>query len=171
MATNDKRQLRLTISGILENYGISNLELELKLTDAVYTFDEETKKGSDPVKTRIGILDAMVSNLGAQRQYELMVERISKALLVTPDGGDVWNEVIKWLQKRDNEGETIERYAAWCKANPFTSPKAHQIAQKPGLIKATWPGAFVAAKNETIPDFVPPAPTGEYIPNPRRVQL
>jgi len=154
MATNDKRQLRLTISGILESYGISNLELEIKLTDAVFTFDAETKKGSDPVKTRIGILDAMVSNLGAQRQYELMVDRISRALLVSPDGGDTWNEVVKWLQKRDNDGETIEKYAAWCKANPFTSPKAHQIAQKPGLIKATWPGAFAKQEQSVNQDIL-----------------
>lgn len=139
----DKRQLRLTISAILESHGIDDLALEGKITDAVIVFFDQTKKGIDPVKVRGDILSGMLSYLDKQRQYEQMTNRIAQAVKVTPNGSDTWNEVIKFCISQEKfTGHTIEQYAKWMIANKYDAPKVAQISMKPSIIKDTWVAAF-----------------------------
>lgn len=163
MATTDKRQLRLTISAILESHGIDDLVLEGQVTDAVTLFFDLTGKGKSPVNARRDILEGMLTYLDKQRQYENMNERIEKSLHVRPDGGDKWNEIVKFLEKREADGETIERYADWCKTDQYNSPKTHQIALKPDIIRATWPSAFLPTAKEIKQSFDPFAALSGYL--------
>jgi len=144
--TTNKRQLRLTISAVLEKYKIENLALEGVLTDAITKYVDETKAGKDPVKVRLSILDGILHFAGKYHEYELMTERVEKALRLHPDGSDNWNAVIDHCNARLKDGQTIEQYAAWLEADKFNSPKAHQIAIKPGIIITTWPQAFATSK-------------------------
>ena len=140
--TTDKRQLRLLISAILESHGIDNMALESKLADAAMTFFDQTKKGLDAAKVRGNILDGMLTYLDKQRQYEQMSNRIAVAIKVTPNGGDSWNEVIKFCMKKELEGQTIEKYGEWMIADKYNSPKAAQISMRPSVIVDTWIAAF-----------------------------
>jgi hypothetical protein len=141
MSTN-KRQLRLTISAILESYNIDNLAVEGKLVDAVTMFFEQTGKGIDPVKVRGNILDGMLSFLDKQRQYEQMTERIAKSVKVTPNGSDKWNEIIRFCVQKEKEGQSIEKYGEWMIADKYNAPKVSQIGMNPQVIKDTWIAAF-----------------------------
>ena len=154
--TTDKRQLRLTISAILESYEIDNLALEGKLTDAIVSFYDQTGRGLDPVKVRGNILDGMLSFIDKQRQYELMSERIAKAVRVTPNGSDTWNDVIRFCVTKEKAGQAIEKYGEWMIAEKFSAPKINQISMNPRIIKDTWIAAFM-----TVPATEMPAP--EYI--------
>jgi hypothetical protein len=138
--TTNKRQLGMTFRGILDAAGIDDLALEIRLTEAAVKFFDGVK---DPAKVRSDILTGMIGYAQAGQAFADMEERIEKNLHVTPDGSDAWNEVVKWIMKKDATGETIEKYTEWCIANPYASPKTHQIAGKPSLIKITWTAAFV----------------------------
>jgi len=154
--TTDKRQLRITIEGILKSYGVDNLALEAKLTDGVMMYFEQTAKpGANPVSVRNDILGAMINFALDSQKHQAMQERVERALKVTPDGSDNWNEIIRWLLKKQDDGETIEAYGDWCKSDPYNSPKAHQIGQKPSLIKITWKGAFIATEQPARPEYQP----------------
>jgi hypothetical protein len=139
----DKRQLRLTISSILESHNIDDLALETKLVDAIVMFFDQTGRGIDSVKVRGNILDGMLSYLDKQRQYEQMTERIARAVRVTPDGSDKWNEIIRFCIMKEKTGETIEKYGEWMIANKYDAPKIGQISVKPQIIKDTWIAAFM----------------------------
>jgi hypothetical protein len=145
----DKRQLRLTISSILESHNIDDLALETKLVDAIVMFFDQTGRGIDSVKVRGNILDGMLSYLDKQRQYEQMAERITKACRVSPDGSDNWNEVIRFCIAREKAGETIEKYGEWMIEDKFNSPKVAQISMKPLIIKNTWVAAFIKTPEQT----------------------
>lgn len=161
----DKRQLRYLISAILQSYSIDDLAIETKLVDAVTSFFEQTRQGKDPVKVRGNILDGMLSFLDKQRQYEQMAERITKAVRVSPDGSDNWNEVIRFCIAREKAGETIEKFGEWMIADKFNAPKVSQISMKPRIIKDTWPAAFMVTQLEIIP-AMPEPDESQYVPNP-----
>lgn len=148
MSTN-KRQLRLTINAVLEKYKIENLALEGVLTDTITKYVDDTKAGKDPVKVRLSILDGILHFAGKYHEYELMNERVEKALRLHPDGSDNWNAVIDHCNTKLLAGQTIEQYAAWLAADQYNSPKAHQIALNPKVIIATWPQAFTASQVPT----------------------
>ena len=165
MATN-KRELRLMINDILRDCIAQDVidakMLDGKLADAVTRFYEKTGRGVNPTKARGDIVDGMLAYQTQQRNYDQMTERIEKALHLRPDGGDKWNEIIKFLMAENENGRTIEKYAEWCAAHPFDSPKSHQIAMNPGLIKTTWPGAFVMTAKEIKQSFDPYASLLQY---------
>jgi hypothetical protein len=142
MATINKRQLRLVITAVHESKGIDDLALDGLVTDAVCRFFEETKSGREPVKVRQDIVDGLLHYADKYRTYEIMSERIEKALLLTPDGGDNWNAVIDHCNKMLEKDQTIERWAEWAKENIYDAPHAGQISKDPRCIKTTWLRAF-----------------------------
>ena len=143
----DKRQLRLTISEILQAQGIDDLALEARLTDAVCTFFDEAKSCKDPVKTRKDILAGMLEYKSKYSKYEATADRIAQIIRVTPDGSDAWAAVVRFVANKDDLGEHLEAYAEWMSRDPYNSPKLHQIAQNPRLIISTWPAAFAPSND------------------------
>lgn len=81
----------------------------------------------------------LVAMHAPQEQAEqAMLDRVEKAIGITPDGKPVWDTIARFLIEKEANGETIEMFAANCKADPYTTPKAHKIAESPLLIKANW---------------------------------
>jgi hypothetical protein len=139
--TTDSRQLRLTVESILSKYRIDNLQLSIEIVDAVKTFFAETKTGHNPAEVRQKIAEAIEIGERNASAREDMRNRIEIALhlnlLPNAEG------MIDFCLRKEKEGQTIEEYAEWCRRDPYNSPKAHQIANKPDLVISTWPQAFV----------------------------
>lgn len=165
--TTEKRQLRLVISAILEKHGIDNLALEISIVDAVVSFFEQTKRGIEPVKARGNILDGVLHYLDKQREYEQMTNRIAKVVKVTPNGGDAWNEVVRFCIAKERQGQTIEQYGEWMHANRYDAPKVAQISMRPQIIKDTWIAAFSEPKEQEDAVIQDDEPVN-YVPNPYR---
>jgi hypothetical protein len=68
-----------------------------------------------------------------------------------------WMTVINFCLDAEKKNQTVSDYRAWMNSDPYNSPKKHQIAQNPLLIKQTWLSAF-EAKPEKQTDDQP----GEY---------
>ena len=78
--------------------------------------------------------------------------RMETALGMSIDEGvRNWEAVINHCLGKHYKGETIEKFMEWCKADPYNSPKKHQIAQNPLLIKIMWQSAFVEKTDVNIP--------------------
>lgn len=78
-----------------------------------------------------------------EQKYREMEDRVHKSTGLTVS--DIWyrDKVMDFLLRKDEAGESIERFAQACKEDPYRMPKFFQIAQKPGLLKDTWGLAFV----------------------------
>ena len=50
--------------------------------------------------------------------------------------------MIRFLLKKDAEGQSVELFAEWCRNNPFNAPKFFKIAEMPDLLMVNWPAAF-----------------------------
>lgn len=140
--TTSNRQLRETIGSVLRFNGIDSLKVEADVCSAVTRFLDEVRDGRDPVKVRADIEKAFWNGIEDSQPFEKMKQRIMDALHINLSENKSWGGVIAHCLKKDSEGQTIERFAAACEANPFGMPKPFQIAQKPELIRDTWPLAF-----------------------------
>src|SRR5688572_24267217 len=96
----NKRQLRLTLTAILESYQIDSLALEAKLVEATAEFIDRTEKRQDPVEVRKDIVRTMLGDAGTYAKFEATVERVAALIRVTPDGTDTWNAVIKFIMAK-----------------------------------------------------------------------
>lgn len=153
MATSINRQLTLLVKGILEKYKIDNLQLEIDLVSSLQRM--WTEGGRDPAKLasiRENILDSILEGARTENAYVEMEGRAAAALRININGGTNFEEVIKFLIKKEKENQTIEQYARWMNENPYSAPKGFQIAMTPHLLIRTWPMAFanVAPEQKTI---------------------
>jgi hypothetical protein len=116
------------------------------MATAVYGFFKRLEDGEDPHLVEGDMLDAF-ERQHADIQYRAnLINRISKVLNLNVNENS-WDVTIKFIARMEREnGQTIEDYAKWCKEDFYNSPKAGQIANKPGLIDATWPQAFPEGK-------------------------
>jgi len=73
-----------------------------------------------------------------EQAEQKMLIRVESALGITPDSRPIWDALARFLIEQDFRGKTIETFAANCKLDPYSTPKAHQIAKDPMLIKANW---------------------------------
>lgn len=143
MTTTINRQLTLLVQGIHGKYGIDNLQLEVDLVSSLQRMWVEG--GKDPQKLskiREEILDSLLAGAKNENEYIEMEGRAAAALRININGGSSFEEVIKFLIKKEKEGQTIEQYARWCNENPYNAPKGFQIAMTPHLLIRTWPMAF-----------------------------
>jgi hypothetical protein len=166
----DSRNVKKIIQSILRDNGIDNLKCEADLFGAWMRYMNERSEGLTPAQVRekitneynhVGISEEMV----ARSQLKA---RMETALGMSIDEGvKNWETVITFCKKKDGEGETIEKFCAWCVEDKFNSPKKHQIAQNPLLIKIMWQSAFVKQEEKQL--YKPlPEDTNEYVPNPNR---
>lgn len=93
-------------------------------------------------------VDFILTSSEKEQAYKAMEERVFKSTGLAVN--ETWRRerVIDFLIEKDAAGETIEIFAAKCKADPFNMPKWFQIAQKPSLLKDTWGLAFVQPQLE-----------------------
>lgn len=144
MSTTINRQLSLLVKGILvDKYKIDNLQLEIDLVSALQRM--WTEGGRDPAKLsrlREEILSALLGQGKLENDKALMEGRVKACMNISIDGRSRYDEMVRFLVKKDAEGQRVEQYAVWCKENPFEAPKAFQISQRPDLLMETWTMAF-----------------------------
>lgn len=149
----DSRNVKIIIQSLLRKQSIDSLQLEADLFGAWMRYMNEREIGLTPAEVRakitaeyngVGISQAMITR-------NRLKERMETALgMDVNEGVRNWEVVINHCLKKDAEGETIEKFMEWCRTDVFNSPKKHQIAQNPLLIKTMWRSAF--AKGDTAAD-------------------
>jgi len=137
----DKTKLRQAISNALQkSIDIRNREYIVDdLVDAVIR--ENTPVAFLPPPTGDVVSDwtkISIMHYDQEQAEQAMLDRLEAALGVTPDGRPQWNTIARFLIEKEQDGETIEKFAENCRLDPFTTPKAHHIAGNPMLIKANW---------------------------------
>lgn len=174
MTTSISRQISLLVKGILERYKIDNLQLEIDLASSFQRMF--TEGGKDPEKlskVREDILSSFQKELDKANELIDMETRVSRAMGISTDGRSRYDTMLRFLVRKDKDGQKIEDYAKWCKDNPFTAPKPFKIAERPDLLMETWTMAFVEKADEVRPEYqkVTNVETEtKAVPNPYRLQ-
>jgi hypothetical protein len=147
MTTSINRQLTLLVQGILGKHKVDSLQLEVDLVSSLQRM--WTEGGRDPSKLtsiREDILKSMLAGAAMVNEQAEMEKRVKTSLQISVDGRSRYDDMIKFLLKKDAEGQTVERYADWCRDNPFEAPKPFQISMRPALLEETWLMAFPERK-------------------------
>lgn len=143
------RQLSILIGGILSSYKIDNLQLEIDLVSSVHRMVHE----KDPrkwVEVREDVLAGLLKGAFEENEMAQMETRVKKSMKISCDGRSRYSEMLRFLMKKDKEGQTVEKYAQWCESNPFSAPKFFQIADRPDRLMETWEMAFVEQADESM---------------------
>ena len=152
MTTSINRQLTLLVQGILGKHKIDNLQVEVDLVSSLQRM--WTEGGRDPAKLaeiRENILKSMLAGGLKEHKMAEMEGRV-KACMNISVSGPYYEDMLKFLMKKDEEGETVEQFAKWCKENPYDAPKFFKIAEKPNLLKVNWPAAFTNRVEREVAD-------------------
>lgn len=150
----DSRNVKKIIQSILQGNGIDNLKCEADLFGAWMRYMNERSAGLTPAEVRANITaeynQVGISKDGVERSQ--LKSRMETALgMAIDEGVRNWETVINFCKTQEHyKGETIEKFMEWCKSDPYNSPKKHQIAQNPLLIKIMWQSAFEKVES-TIP--------------------
>jgi hypothetical protein len=147
--TTVNRQLSLLVKGILESYKIDILQLEVDLVSALQRMWNEA--GKDPAKMvaiREEILTAMLAQGAFENKLAEMESRFKAATGLSLDGRSRYDQMLRFLVKKDEEGQSVEQYARWCRENPYDAPKFFKIAEKPDMLMLTWGLAFQATEKK-----------------------
>lgn len=141
----DSRNVKIIIQAIMQSNGIDNLKAEVDIFGAWMRYMNERAEGLTPAQVREKITKEYGSVGVSQKsiEREAFKQRMETALGLDVDTGSTkWEAVFNFCMKQDAAGETIEKFCEWCKNDPYNSPKKHQIAQNPLLIKVMWRSAF-----------------------------
>ena len=140
--TTDSRQIGLLVGGILQHYGIDNLQLEIDLSSAVKRYFDERYKSGDKAGIRERIMKDMEVAAANAKQKEQMEVRVMSAIGINASG-ERFSNMIDWLIKEEEEGKTIEGFKSWWdKQNEFKRPALWKISDRPALLHELWPSAF-----------------------------
>lgn len=168
MSTTINRQLSLLVQGLLGKYGIDNLQLEIDLVASLQRMWVEG--GRDPQKLAVlreEILSEMLCSAAMDNAMAEMEGRVKKCMGISVDGRARYRDMIRFLIKKDKEGQKIEDYAKWADENPFTAPKFFKIAEKPDLLMTTWEMAFQTKQVIERPEHQPFVGGEDHgVPNP-----
>ncbi len=142
----DNKNITKIVRGILQGNGIDNLKVEIDIISAWHRYMTIREDGLTPAESRLQIASEYdelgFSKRGQERNIVRQeFEDVMKIDFGGEDSAD-WSELLTFLVKAREKGETIYTFAKWCKDDPFNSPKIHQIAQKPLMVKQTWRNAF-----------------------------
>lgn len=145
----DKKNIEKIVAGILESNSIDNLKLQIDLVSAWWRYVTAREDGLTPAEVRQKIaaeFDSLgFSSVGQERnQVRQEFQDVMRLDFGSEDNED-WKILLNFLVERRREGESITQYLKWCKDDPYNSPKLHQIAQNPLLVKQTWKAAFYKA--------------------------
>jgi pyruvate-formate lyase len=149
----DKKNIEKIVRGILQSNGIDNFKLEIDLSSAWHRYVTTREGGLTPAESRLQIAQEYneigFSAKGQERnQLKQEFMDVMKIDFGGEDSAD-WTSLLDHLVKAKAKGETIQTFAEWCKKDPFNSPKIHQIAQKPLLVKQVWAAAFIQPETKS----------------------
>lgn len=145
----DSRNITKIVREILTLNQVDSLKLEMDLVGAWTRYVNARDTGLTPAEARTRITsDDVLGFIGvsdAVRERARMRQVIEETLkLNINEDKPEWVTVIEFCLKMEKQGQTIKKYQEWREKDVFNSPKAHQIAQKPTLLKDTWPQAFAS---------------------------
>lgn len=141
----DSRNITKIIRALLKKYDVDNLELEASLVGSMIRYVNERDAGETPAQARERVAGDFleVSFLSAEAlAIQKAKQTFEDVMKLNSGNSPQWDELFSFLARMEAQGQTIAQYSAWCQSDPFNSPKAHQIAQKPLLVKSTWRMAF-----------------------------
>lgn len=149
----DSRNVKKIIQSLFAKYHVDAFQLEIDLFNVWMRYMNEREDGLTPAEAREKIAaeyDPLGHSAKGQERNQVKQEfmDIMRLDFGSEDNQD-WNTLLNFLVERKQDGEHISRYAEWCKSDPYNSPKLHQIAQKPLLVKQTWRGAFHEEKTSS----------------------
>lgn len=140
-----KIAIRHAISGVLAEFGIDNLELEMRLSTSVYGFFVRLQNGEDPLLVQADMMDAYFASHAEEKFREELIIRIGKALGLNITNEDKWDKTLKFLIRKEKEkSQTVEGFANWLEEYKF-GPPAWKIAERPERIIENWPQAYPEA--------------------------
>lgn len=152
----DNRNIKQIVKSILQNNNIDDLKLEVDLVSAWNRYVNEREEGLTPAQTRAKITEEFgvlgfvgMSDKARERSRMAQVIMDNMRLNVEEDRPE-WIAVIDFCLEAEKNGQTVQKYEEWRKTDLFNSPKTHQIAMKPKLIKSTWPQAFFEEQKKTL---------------------
>jgi hypothetical protein len=152
----DKKNIEKIVRGILLSNGIDNLKLEIDISSAWHRYVTVREDGFTPAESRLQIAKEydMLGFSKAGQERNIIRQEFEDVMKIDFGGEDSqdWTELLNHLVAAKAKGENIQTFADWCKADPFNSPKIHQIAQKPLLVKQTWRNAFVPKEQKYNPN-------------------
>lgn len=147
--TTVNRQLSLLVKGIFEAYRVDNFQLEVDLVSALQRmWGEAGRDTAKMVVIREEILSAMLAQGAFENKLADMEGRFRAATGLSLDGRSRYDKMLRFLLRKDEEGQSIEKYAQWCRENPYDAPKFFKIAEKPDLLMTTWGMAFQTSENK-----------------------
>lgn len=140
----DTKNITAIVKGILQrNYVADNLQLEIDLVSAWKRYLFEREDGLTPAETREKIVNELGFFGTAHTDKARMMQLLMDTLGVEVDENKPeWITVINFCLEAEKKNQTVSAYRAWMNSDPYNSPKKHQIAQNPLLIKQTWLSAF-----------------------------
>lgn len=149
----DKKNITTMVVSILEANKIdreANLKLEIDLIQAWHLYvcarDEKLTSAESRLKVaeRFNWGDNEVTTARA-RMTQLLMDTLG---VDVNENNDDWQAVISHCIEAEKKGETVAMFRAWMNADPYNSPKKHQIAQSPMIIKKVWRSAFENVSNK-----------------------
>lgn len=149
--TTVNRQLSLLVKGILESHKIDHFQLEVDLVSSLQRmWNEAGRDASKMVTIREEILSAMLAQGAAENKLADMEGRVKMCMGISIDGRGRYTDMLKFLVRKDEKGQSLEKYAQWCRENPYDAPKFFKIAEKPELLMTTWEMAFQEKKEASV---------------------
>jgi len=157
----DTKNITAIVRGILKrNYVADNLQLEIDLVAAWKRYLFEREGGQTPADARAKIAQELgffgIEHTERARMMQLLMDTLG---VEVDESRTEWMAVINFCLGAEKKNQTVSAYREWMNADPYNSPKKHQIAQNPLLIKRTWLSAF-----EVKPSVKTDELQGEYIP-------
>lgn len=160
----DTKNIKKIVNGILSSNGIDNLKLEIDIVTAWMRYLFERENGETPAMARERIAEELgfmgVSKEAQERARMMQLLMDTLGLDVDENNAD-WRAVISFCIERERAGETVAMFREWMNDDPYNSPKKHQIAQSPTIIKKTWRSAFEKKTDEQRPQYGRTIPTLE----------
>jgi len=158
----DTKNIKKIVRALLVKYKVVDehneplLQAEIDFTSAWHRYVTEREDGLTPAEARLKIADEFDDIFISAKGQERNITRQEFMDVMKIDFGSEdnanWNTLLSHLVEAKAKGETIQKFAEWCKADPFNSPKVHQIAQNPLLVKQVWRSAFAVGEKAQSTD-------------------
>jgi hypothetical protein len=146
----DKRNLSLLVKGILQSYGVDNLELECKLIDGVRAI----YSSPTPVRTREEILESLrqavaTGSTRADKLQAITDEIYSRTRIraVTKE----WQDFVEFCHRQEKDGKTISKFLDWWLGDKW---QAEHPPARPDTWVVKWDIAFTEPEQKAQPDYM-----------------
>lgn len=160
--------------GVVDANGEPVLQAEIDFVSAFLRYMFEREQGETPAQARERIMKDFgeLGFIGASQEAQeraRMTQVLMDVLGLDVDEGNAdWAAVISFCLEKERAGETVKQFREWMNGDPFNSPKKHQIAQSPLIIKKTWRSAF-EKKTDELPPVYNAIPERVGVPRPAHI--